>query len=144
MVRGGGGGVISRRPKFIHQLRGAAGDHQLFSPFTRRPSSAATLSASTAHFPPFPSAKNYFFFKKKEKILSFFFEKKMTHKDSEWNRLIQFRVLLLVPQQSAAPTEPPPASQFKRRWGASRALIQSNSFHAILRPQRDGWGGGVG
>ena len=44
----------------------------------------------------------------------------------------------------SGPPEPPPASQFKRRWGASRALIQSNSFHAILRPQRDGWGWGGG
>jgi hypothetical protein len=30
----------------------------------------------------------------------------MTHKDSEWNRLIAFRVLLVVPQQSRPKSRP--------------------------------------
>jgi len=129
--------VLSRRPKLIHQLRGAAGPSSItFTIYTVAIISGHPLSLRCA-LPSLPSAKI------KENSRKNPLKKKMTHKDSEWNRLIQFRVLSVVPQQSRPPRAARPASQFKRRWGASRALIQSNSFHAILR-LTEGWAGGWG
>ena len=60
----------------------------------------------------------------------------MTHKDSEWNRLIAFRVLLVVPQQSRLKSRPD-ARPLKEK-GSDNLFHLTQVSGQIRRPKRSG------
>jgi len=101
---------------YIHRLHGA--HHQ-------QPTSQPPLRTSLL------SIRQQIYSKKSKNLFL-----KMTHKDSEWNRLIQLRVLLVVPQQSR------PKSRSDSR--PLKEKVSDNLFHLtqvsgqIRRPERSG------